>query len=230
MTEISRVALFGKLNKLGYQAVESATVFCKMRGNPYVEVVHWMHQILNAQDSDIHRIVQHYDLDPGAIATEITRALDRLPRGATTISDLSEHLMDAMERGWVWGSLLYSSNQVRTGHLLLGMLKTPSLRNILQTMSPELGRIGPDDLADHFANTPPAADYPVNWPSELGEPDLILTIPNQNIPANGEVDYRYIQMQPNIPANTWLRAAIILPENREVVHHSLVFLGTVFFF
>ncbi|QEW19752.1 Chaperone protein ClpB [Marinibacterium anthonyi] len=151
MTEISRVALFGKLNKLGYQAVESATVFCKMRGNPYVEVVHWMHQILNAQDSDLHRIIRHYDLDPGAIATEITRALDRLPRGATTISDLSEHLMDAMERGWVWGSLLYSSNQVRTGHLLLGMLKTPSLRNILQTMSPELGRIGPDDLADHFA-------------------------------------------------------------------------------
>ena len=150
MTEISRVALFGKLNKLGYQAVESATVFCKMRGNPYVEVVHWMHQILNAQDSDLHRIIQHYDLDPGAIASQITRALDMLPRGATTISDLSEHLMDAMERGWVWGSLLYSSNQVRTGHLLLGMLKTPPLRNILQSMSPELGKIGPDDLADHF--------------------------------------------------------------------------------
>ena len=68
MTEISRIALFGKLNKLGYQAVESATVFCKMRGNPYVEVVHWMHQILQGQDSDLHRIVDHYDLDPGKIA------------------------------------------------------------------------------------------------------------------------------------------------------------------
>ncbi|MEX0284432.1 MAG: Clp protease N-terminal domain-containing protein, partial [Paracoccaceae bacterium] len=150
MTEISRVALFGKLNKLGYQAVESATVFCKMRGNPYVEVVHWMHQILNGQDSDIHRIIQHYKLDPGAIATEMTRALDMLPRGATTISDLSEHLMDSMERGWVWGSLLYSDSKVRTGYLLLGMLKTPALRNILSTMSPELGKIGPDDLADNF--------------------------------------------------------------------------------
>lgn len=150
MSEISRIALFGKLNKLGYQAVESATVFCKMRGNPYVEVVHWMHQILNVQDSDIHRIVQHYDLDPGKIATEMTRALDMLPRGASTISDLSDHLMDAMERGWVWGSLLYSSNQVRTGHLFLGMLKTPALRNILQSMSPELARVGADDLADNF--------------------------------------------------------------------------------
>ncbi len=150
MTEISRVALFGKLNKLGYQAVEGATVFCKMRGNPYVEVVHWMHQILSGQDSDLHRIIQHYDLDPGKIAAEMTRALDALPRGASTISDLSDHLMDAMERGWVWGSLLYSSSNVRTGHLLLGMLKTPALRNVLKTMSPELGGIGPDDLADNF--------------------------------------------------------------------------------
>ncbi|TDE37504.1 type VI secretion system ATPase TssH [Antarcticimicrobium sediminis] len=151
MTEISRVALFGKLNPLGYQAVESATVFCKMRGNPYVEIVHWMHQILNGQDSDLHRILRHYDLDPGRIATELTRALDALPRGASTVSDLSDHLMDAMERGWVWGSLLYSSSQVRTGHLLLGMLKTPSLRNILSSMSPELARIGADDLAENFA-------------------------------------------------------------------------------
>ena len=150
MTEISRVALFGKLNKLGYQAVESATVFCKMRGNPYVELVHWLHQLLAQQDSDIHRIIQHYDLDTGKIATELTRALDMLPRGASTISDLSDHLMDAMERGWVWGSLLYSSSQVRSGHLLLGMLKTPALRNILSSMSPELAKIGADDLADNF--------------------------------------------------------------------------------
>jgi len=151
MTEISRVALFGKLNKLGYQAVESATVFCKMRGNPYVELVHWLHQLLAQQDSDIHRIIDHYDLDTGKIATELTRALDQLPRGASTISDLSDHLMDAMERGWVWGSLLYSASHVRSGHLLLGMLKTPALRNILSSMSPEMVRIGADDLADHFA-------------------------------------------------------------------------------
>ncbi len=151
MTEISRVSLFGKLNKLGYQAIEGATVFCKMRGNPYVEIQHWLHQILNGQDSDIHRIIQHYDLDPGKIASELTRSLDMLPRGASSISDLSDHLMDAMERGWVWGSLLYSDSKVRTGYLILGMLKTPALRNILASMSPELAKIGADDLADKFA-------------------------------------------------------------------------------
>ncbi|MGB8624274.1 MAG: Clp protease N-terminal domain-containing protein, partial [Paracoccaceae bacterium] len=151
MTEISRVALFGKLNALGYKAVESATVFCKMRGNSYVEIVHWLHQIIQGQDSDIHRIIRHYELDAGRIATDVTRALDALPRGASAISDLSEHLQNAMERAWVYGSLLYSSSQVRTGHLLLGMLKTPNLRNILFDISPEFKKIKPDDLADDFA-------------------------------------------------------------------------------
>lgn len=150
MTEISRVALFGKLNSLGYKAVEGATVFCKMRGNPYVEIVHWIHQILNNQDSDIHRIIGHFDLDAGKIATEMTSALDALPRGASSVSDLSSHLEDAMERAWVWGSLLYSSNQVRTGHLILGMLETPNLKNILNTMSPTLASITPDTLAEDF--------------------------------------------------------------------------------
>ncbi len=150
MTEISRVALFGKLNALGYKAIEGATVFCKMRGNPYVEIVHWMHQILNNQSSDVHKIIEHYNLDPGAIAAEITKALDALPRGATSVSDLSAHLEDAMERAWVWGSLLYSSNQVRTGHIILGMLETPALKNILLTMSPTLASVKPDDLADNF--------------------------------------------------------------------------------
>ena len=150
MSEISRVALFGKLNRLGYQAIEGATVFCKLRGNPYVELVHWLHQILQVQNSDIHRIAEHYKIDPGKLVADMQRALDALPRGASSISDLSEHLEDATERGWVWGSLLFNASQVRTGFLILGMLKTPTLRNILFAISPEFKKVKPDDLAENF--------------------------------------------------------------------------------
>ncbi|MEM7059659.1 MAG: type VI secretion system ATPase TssH [Pseudomonadota bacterium] len=150
MSEISRVALFGKLNKLGYQAIEGATVFCKMRGNPYVEVVHWFHQILQGQDSDVHRLIEHYEMDPGKVAADITRALDSLPRGATSISDLSAHLEESVERAWVYASLLHNSSQVRTGHLILGMLKTPSLRNVLMSISAEFDKVKADDLSDGF--------------------------------------------------------------------------------
>lgn len=151
MTEISRVALFGKLNALGYKSVEGATVFCKMRGNPYVEIVHWLAQIVQLPDSDFKRIMDHYKIDTGRLAADMTAALDALPRGASTISDLSQHLEDAMERAWVYGSLLYSSSQVRTGHLVLGMMKTKNLRNIFLGISREFARILPDDLADNFA-------------------------------------------------------------------------------
>ena len=92
MGEISRVALFGKLNSLAYKAIEGATVFCKLRGNPYVELEHWLQQILQSQDSDLHRIAKHFELDASRLAKDMTDALDRLPRGATSISDLSEHI------------------------------------------------------------------------------------------------------------------------------------------
>ena len=44
MSEISRAALFGKLHPTAYQAIEGAFVFCKLRGNPYVELEHWLAQ------------------------------------------------------------------------------------------------------------------------------------------------------------------------------------------
>ncbi|NDR59041.1 type VI secretion system ATPase TssH [Aliiruegeria sabulilitoris] len=150
MSEISRVALFGKLNELGYKAVEGATVFCKMRGNPYVEVVHWLTQIVQLPDSDIHRIMNHYDLEPSRLAADMQRALDALPRGASSITDLSAHLENAMERAWVYGSLMFNSNQVRTGHLILGMVKTSELRHVLHGISGEFKKVGADDLSDNF--------------------------------------------------------------------------------
>ena len=75
MSEISRVKLFGKLNEVGYKAIEGATVFCKLRGNPYVELVHWLHQILQLQDSDLRRIIKHFGLDPSRVASDFTAAL-----------------------------------------------------------------------------------------------------------------------------------------------------------
>ena len=151
MAEISRTSLFGKLNSIGYKAIESATIFCKLRGNPYVELVHWLHQILKMPDSDLHRIIKHFDIDPSRLVADMTAELDRLPRGSTSISDLSSHLEDSVERGWVYGSLLFGESQIRTGHLIVGMLKTSGLKNVLLRISNEFGKIKLEELTDNFA-------------------------------------------------------------------------------
>ncbi len=151
MSEISRSALFGKLNGLAYKAIEGATVFCKLRGNPYVELVHWLQQIIHTADSDVHRILKHFEVDPSRLAKDVTDALDRLPRGATSISDLSPHVESAVERGWVYATLMFGDSQVRTGHLVVGMLKTPSLRNALVAISRQFEAIRTDTLTEDFA-------------------------------------------------------------------------------
>ncbi len=151
MSEISRTALFGKLNPLLYKGVEGAAVFCKLRGNPYVELVHWLHQLLQNNDSDLHRIIRHYQLDAARLAADMVKALDRLPGGATAISDLSDHLQNAVERGWVYATLMYNQNQVRGATLLLGILKTPSLRTVLHAMSKEFQAIDPDKFSNELA-------------------------------------------------------------------------------
>jgi type VI secretion system protein VasG len=151
MGDISRVALFGKLNSLGYKSIESATVFCKLRGNPYVELVHWLHQVLQQQASDLTSIVRAFNIDPGKLAADFTSALDRLPRGASSISDLSAHIEDATERAWVWSTLKFGDSQVRTGYVLLAALKTPSLRNVLTGISREFDKVKADQLAEDFA-------------------------------------------------------------------------------
>ncbi|UCG49072.1 MAG: type VI secretion system ATPase TssH [Phycisphaerales bacterium] len=150
MAEINRAALFGKLNSLGYKAIESATVFCKLRGNPYVEMTHWFHQILQLQDSDLHRIIKRFEINPSRLAKDLTEALDRLPRGSTSISDLSPHLEEAVERGWVFGTLLFGESQIRTGHLIVGILKTNSLKNVLFQISGEFRNIKIEQLTDEF--------------------------------------------------------------------------------
>jgi type VI secretion system protein VasG len=151
MTEINRSTLFGKLNSLAYKAIEGATVFCKLRGNPYVELVHWIQQILQTTDSDLHRIVRHFELDSSRVAKDITEALDRLPRGATSISDFSSHVENAVERGWVYATLMFGESSVRTGHLVVGILKTPSLRNAFIAMSRQFEAIKLDTLTEDFA-------------------------------------------------------------------------------
>src|SRR6476661_5298607 len=150
MSEISRVTLFGKLNKLGYKAIEGATVLCKLRGNPYVELEHWLQQILHSQDSDLHHIVRHFEIDASRLAKDMTDALDRLPRGSSSISDLSTYVENAVERAWVYATLMFGESRVRTGHLIVGLLKTPSLRNALFNISRQFEHVKGDRLTDDF--------------------------------------------------------------------------------
>ncbi|MEM0969071.1 MAG: type VI secretion system ATPase TssH, partial [Verrucomicrobiota bacterium] len=148
MAEIKPADLFGRLNPLCYRAMEGATTFCKLRGNSRVELVHWWVQVLNETDSDAHRIIRHFELDDSRVAADLTAALNRLPASATSISGFSETMRNAVEQGWIYASLMFHQSQVRSGHIILGILKDPSLQNFLFGLSNEFRKFESGTLSE----------------------------------------------------------------------------------
>lgn len=83
------------------------------------------------------------------------------------------------------------------------------------------------DGGDPLADDPPPA--PADWP--LGPPDRIVRIRTQAIPAKSvqaEVPYVYDFVASPFTSNVWLRAAVVRPGNRQVVHHALIFNASTF--
>ncbi|MAK62123.1 MAG: hypothetical protein CMK09_14215 [Ponticaulis sp.] len=59
------------------------------------------------------------------------------------------------------------------------------------------------------------------WPADLGEPDLVLEVPEFTIPATGIVDYQYPAVANPQVEDKWLKATAIIPGDRSAVHHAL---------
>ncbi len=150
MAEISRASLFGRLNATSLKAIETATSFCKMRGNPYVELVHWVHVLLQDPRNDVAAIRTAFGLDDTKLARDVVAMLDSLPRGATSISDFSPQIEETIEKGWLYASLQFAANRIRTGHLIFGMLKSPQLKNALGNISSEFRKIEADKLGANY--------------------------------------------------------------------------------
>lgn len=57
----------------------------------------------------------------------------------------------------------------------------------------------------------------------LGEPDLVIEVPAQRIPAHGVVPYRWLRVPVPIKADRWVRAVQLRPSEPALMHHGFVF-------
>ncbi|QGZ64087.1 type VI secretion system ATPase TssH [Paraburkholderia acidisoli] len=143
---IPRHALFGKLGVTLFRSIESATTYCKLRGNPYVELVHWLHQVLQLPDSDLHRIIRHAGIERETLDRDVARALAALPGGASSLSDFSHYVELAIERAWILTSLEFGESRIRSAWLMAALSSTAELRRVLLSISPTFSRVPRDDF------------------------------------------------------------------------------------
>ncbi len=60
---------------------------------------------------------------------------------------------------------------------------------------------------------------PGSW--SMGEPDLVLPLPAQSIPATGALAYQYVDLEIPDGRSLFVRGVDLRPSNRAVLHHAL---------
>jgi len=146
MAPLNLKALVGKLNATTRRALEAAAGLCLSRTNYNVELEHWLIKLLEPNDTDLPRILKHYEVDKSKVTRELTRSLDELKTGNARPPELSLDILDLMREAWVLTSLEYHAGRVRSGYLLAALLGDRHLSARLQKASPELGKISGEKL------------------------------------------------------------------------------------
>lgn len=148
---INLKSLITKLDDTCRNALEAAAGLCLSRTNYDVEVEHLLLKLVEARDTDLARILRHYEVDQGRLVKDITRALDRLKTGNARTPALSPHVPALIEGAWLLASVDYGSPKVRSGHLILALLANKDLAWLAQETSKEFGNVSVESLRKNLA-------------------------------------------------------------------------------
>ena len=147
---IKRKELVGKLNPTCLKAFSEAAQAAKRRGNPYVELVHFVTALADTEYSDVAILFDAAGVDRHRFDGDILKATDALPHGASAVEEFSDHIFRAIQEAWSLASLDYGDDTVRSAYLLIAALKVPVLEGLLYKISLEFDKIDPNAMADQL--------------------------------------------------------------------------------
>ena len=151
--DISVEAVAGKLNRIGYESFIQGLRQAKSAGNRNLELAHWMLHILQKDRTDLALTADHFKLSRAKLLADATAVVNGFRKNETEMPGISNQVADALDRGWHYATLLFGETQIRTGHLLVAMLKSFELRRALIGVSQEFAKLPVDEVAaGHGAN------------------------------------------------------------------------------
>ena len=139
-------SLVGRLNDVSRNALEGAAGLCLSRTNYDVEVEHILAKILEQDDTDLHKIASHYEINIDRLNKDVSSALDRMKTGNSRTPGLSDRIPEWIQNAWLLASVDYGAARVRTGHLILAMLSNGGFARLARDISKEFDHISVEDL------------------------------------------------------------------------------------
>ena len=134
------------MNETARGALESAAGLCLSRSNYDVDVEHFLMKMIEAPDTDVTRILRHFEVDSTRLTKDITRALDQLKTGNARTPALSPRIPRWLESAWLLASVNHHSQQIRTGHLFVALLSDADLARQAREISKEFSRVSAETL------------------------------------------------------------------------------------
>jgi type VI secretion system protein VasG len=152
MASVNLKQLIARLNDTSRRMLEGAAGLCLSRTNYNVEVEHWFLKLLELTDTDLNAVLRHFEIEPGRVQADLTRAIDKLKTGNARPPALSPDVVSLAREAWLLASIDYQAPQVRTGHLLLALLSDDNLARTALEASSEFERISPEALKASLAS------------------------------------------------------------------------------
>jgi len=139
-------SLVGRLNDVSRNALEGAAGLCLSRTNYDVEIEHILAKLLEQDDTDLHKICSHYEMNIDRLTKDVSVALDRLKSGNSRTPGLSDRIPRWIQDAWLLASVDFGAARVRSGHLLLALLANESFARIAREISKEFSHISLESL------------------------------------------------------------------------------------
>src|SRR6202789_56748 len=151
MVAVDLRSLIGKLNNPWRQALEAAAGLTLSRSHYNIELEHWLLKLLDIRDGDLPACLNHYGVDPAALAADLNKVLDRLKTGNNRAPTLAPQVVQLAREAWLLASLTSNVAVIRSGHLLAALLGDDSLSLVAREASARLGAIPAEALRQELA-------------------------------------------------------------------------------
>ncbi|MBS1794063.1 MAG: type VI secretion system ATPase TssH [Acidobacteria bacterium] len=143
---INLKSLVGRLNETCRGVLESAVGLCVSRTNYDVEIEHILAKLLEQDDTDLHKICRHYEVNIDRLSKDVSTALDRLKTGNARRPELSDRLPRWFQDAWLIASVDFGAARIRSGHLILALLSNDGTARLARDVSREFSHISVESL------------------------------------------------------------------------------------
>jgi type VI secretion system protein VasG len=143
MVFVNLQSLVGKLNGTCRCSLEAAAEYCRQRTHYQVAIEHWLLKLSETPNTDLTAVLEDNGLDLARWRQDLTRRIDGFIPGNTRPPALSPHVVDWIRSTWLVSSVDFSSEVIRSGHLLLALLSDESLLAAAPGVADDLSKISP---------------------------------------------------------------------------------------